>query len=144
MPSIIRRCFKAIGLWLTYVVYNVKYDEDYDKLLRSFCRSELTHKVDHFIDGEPCRIIFSCGVRENTKLFSFNLTEPLLTHCTMYSVLAINDDGEITYNIGESISGVRASLETTLLFLDIFKSTVDENSTRSLLMKKMKEVRHIK
>lgn len=144
MRTRINQWFKIIQLWLTYVVYKVKYDEDYDKLLQSFCNELYNPRIEYFYDDSLCRIVFSQGTGWASREFAFNLTEPLLTHCTMYSVRAISDkDGEIMYDYGESISGIRASIKTTLRVLELFVKP-DKSSSHRAILNKMKEVRHIK
>ena len=140
MASRIRRCCRLISLYFTYKRYNVKYDEKFDKILQSFCYDTLTPSIDYFSDGRPYRIIFSKGYEKSTKLFAFNLTEPLLTRCTMYSVNYIDKDGKISFDAGEEVSGIRASYKTVLQFLDIFeKRYASEDYNRGIILEKIRK-----
>lgn len=139
MGTRIRRCLRLIKLWLSYKPYNVKYDKSYDKILQSFCNDSLNPSIEYFSDGSPCRIVFSKGCGLDSKLFSFNLTEPLLSRLTMHSVLHENN-GKLIYDLGESVSGVRASFKTILEFLDIFeKRYTSEDYNRSLIISKIRK-----
>ena len=140
MASRIRRFCRLISLYFTYKLYNVKYNEKFNKILQSFCYDMLTPSIEYFSDGRPYHIVFSQGCGKSMKLFAFNLTEPLLTRCTMQSVNYIDRDGKISFNVGEEVSGIRASYKTVLQFLDIFeKRYVSEDYNRGVILEKMRK-----
>lgn len=140
MASRIRKCFRLISLYFSYKLYNVKYNEDFDRILQFFCDDLLIPSIDYFSDGRPYRIIFNKGHGKSTKLFAFNLTEPLLTRCTMQTVNYVDKDGKISFNMGEEVSGVRASYKTIFQFLDIFeKRYTSEDYNRGILLEKIRK-----
>lgn len=141
MGTRIGRYGKSLGLGLIYKLYNIKYDECYDKLVQSFCDAELKPEVEYHYNGEPYCIRFKHGDGDKSKIFSFNLTEPVLTCCIMYSVYCISN-GKVIYNDEEHISGVHAKVSTVLHFLDIFESYISEEYSRRSLLNKMIEERN--